>query len=321
MSSTPPIGASQNPSGPTIKTNTRTFRKEDWDTLLQKMKGLDDLSRLNLSPCCDDAVIKKSYRKLSLKFHPDKNKKFRDEATQAFQMIKESSDRLLALPKTQRVNNVFSFDNEGSSNVDRDAFFQRKQQEYVNVLRHFDAMWQRMEASRIDFDEKKEASFKQFEEDQIEITKKDKAELTAKKAQRMSKLESIRDAQRKRHQEEMDAFEEKRASTMDHLHQQHKDLDMKYAQDGQNREEELAIRTLIVARLDYITTVFEKSDDKIPKILSMRLAKLENECRVKKIDFSVFLKKLQQYFLEKEVLIKADMDTLNAILEERLDRE
>lgn len=45
---------------------------------------------LDLNRCCDDSAIKRAYRKLSLEYHPDKNKSA--DAVEKFQQIKFAYD-------------------------------------------------------------------------------------------------------------------------------------------------------------------------------------------------------------------------------------
>ena len=49
---------------------------------------------LQISKGCTDADIKKAYRKLAMKWHPDKNPEITDEAAKKFQEIGEAYDVL-----------------------------------------------------------------------------------------------------------------------------------------------------------------------------------------------------------------------------------
>ena len=61
--------------------------------------------RLNINSNSTQSEIKKSYRKLSLKWHPDKNNDNKEEATKKFQEISEAYS-ILSDPEKRKVSSL-----------------------------------------------------------------------------------------------------------------------------------------------------------------------------------------------------------------------
>ena len=62
--------------------------------------------RLSISPTASENEIKKAYRKLSIKWHPDKNRDNKEEATRRFQEISEAYSILSDSEKRQQYDQI-----------------------------------------------------------------------------------------------------------------------------------------------------------------------------------------------------------------------
>merc|ERR1711871_1613766 len=62
--------------------------------------------RLSVSPSASENDIKKAYRKLSIKWHPDKNPNNKEEATKQFQQISEAYSVLSDSEKRQQYDQM-----------------------------------------------------------------------------------------------------------------------------------------------------------------------------------------------------------------------
>lgn len=83
--------------------------------------------RLNITPQSTPNEIKKSYRKLSLKWHPDKNNDNKEEATKKFQEISEAYS-ILSDPEKRKMYDQIGYDmlkDGGQSNFDPSSVFEQ----------------------------------------------------------------------------------------------------------------------------------------------------------------------------------------------------
>ena len=82
--------------------------------------------RLNISPNASKSEIKKAYRKLSLKWHPDKNKD-KEEATKKFQEISEAYNILSNDQKRNQYDSMgYDMMNDGNGmNFDPSDIFEK----------------------------------------------------------------------------------------------------------------------------------------------------------------------------------------------------
>ena len=82
---------------------------------------------LGISPDADDKAIKKAYKKLSIKWHPDKNPNNKDEATKKFQEITEAYS-VLSDPQKREMYHQVGIDilknGAEGANVDPSSIFE-----------------------------------------------------------------------------------------------------------------------------------------------------------------------------------------------------
>ena len=74
-----------------------------WQSLYSQLLNQDDLDRLGIQPQSDDRAIQRQFKKISLEYHPDKNKGVEHLASKVFSLLSESKDNLL---KTNFLNRV-----------------------------------------------------------------------------------------------------------------------------------------------------------------------------------------------------------------------
>ena len=75
-----------------------------WNQLYSEVLAQDDLDRLNVAPQSSDQKINAQFRKLAIKYHPDKNKDFKETASKIFQLIIDSKEALLGIPVSDRLH-------------------------------------------------------------------------------------------------------------------------------------------------------------------------------------------------------------------------
>ena len=80
--------------------------------------GKDYYQILGVSRSSNDDELKKAYRKLALKYHPDKNKD--PGAEEKFKSIGEAYD-VLSDPKKRRIYETEAFKKEGNDEYDAEA--------------------------------------------------------------------------------------------------------------------------------------------------------------------------------------------------------
>lgn len=73
------------------------------------MSEIDYYEILQVAKNSSDVDIKKSYRKLAMKWHPDKNPENPDEASAKFQLIGEAYD-VLSDPEKRAIYDAFGYE-------------------------------------------------------------------------------------------------------------------------------------------------------------------------------------------------------------------
>ena len=83
-------------------------------------------NRLNVDRNAKNSEIKKAYRKMSMKWHPDKNPKNKDEATKKFQEISEAYSILSDVEKRKKYDTLgMDYLKEGDQSFDPSDIFQQ----------------------------------------------------------------------------------------------------------------------------------------------------------------------------------------------------
>jgi len=85
---------------------TRPLSQISWNQLYSEVLAQDDLDRLNVAPQSSDQKINAQFRKFAIRYHPDKNKDFKETSSKIFQLILDSKDTLLDKPVSIRLHKL-----------------------------------------------------------------------------------------------------------------------------------------------------------------------------------------------------------------------
>jgi hypothetical protein len=89
-----------------MNTINKPLSQSSWNRLYSEVLAQDDLDRLNVAPQSSDQKINAQFRKLAIQYHPDKNKDFKETASNIFQLILDSKNTLLVTPVSSRLHRV-----------------------------------------------------------------------------------------------------------------------------------------------------------------------------------------------------------------------
>ncbi len=302
------------------------FEKSDWAEIILKMQSEDDLSRLNLESHCNDKAIKLKYNQYALKFHPDKNPNFSEEAKTVFILVSESKDRLLALPQNQRIHIVKSYFHSS-----QDKFAQEVNEQKASIFaKMMHEQQEKINKFRANFENEKQQKKAELQAKQQKIEEEQKNADEAfenEKKLRLNELKASELAIKVEHEKKLREMEAAHLKKMKSLHEKNPIKDLSGSAEialkrptftVQNAEEK--IHTLILKYKELIERKAVFSEERFLKSINMTFAQMENDCQKQDIDFVYYMMKLQHFFQENQHIVTVNLNNLEQAIQKYLSK-